>query len=172
MTRLTDRIFGLVTILVAFMYIMSATQIQASFLSDPVGSKTFPIIVAVVAVICGGVMILRPDAEPDWPEGYTLLSIAISVALLIGYSYALKPVGFLIPTAVVAGAISYQISPRPRFAALAGSASRLGCSCCSSLSWGLACLVYQKGWVSKWISFQTSRWALRSLSRLGRFSLL
>ena len=126
MTRLTDRIFGLVTILVAFMYIMSATQIQASFLTDPVGSKTFPIIVAIVAAICGGVMILRPDAEPDWPEGYTLLSIIISVFLLVGYSYALKPMGFLIPTAIVAGAISFQISPRPRFAALAGIGLSVG----------------------------------------------
>jgi len=126
MTRLTDRIFGLVTILVAFMYIMNATQIQASFLSDPVGSKTFPIIVALVAVICGGVMILCPDEEPDWPEGMTLLSIGISVALLIAYSYALKPMGFMIPTAIVAGAISYQISPRPRFAAIAGIGLSVG----------------------------------------------
>lgn len=126
MTNLTDRIFGLVTVLVALVYIMSAMQIQASFLSDPVGSKTFPIIVALVAVICGGVMILRPDAEPDWPEGYTLLSIVICVVLLICYSYALKPVGFLIPTAVVAGAISYQISPRPRFAAFAGIGLSVG----------------------------------------------
>lgn len=126
MTRLTDRIFGLVTILVALAYIASAMQIQASFLSDPVGSKTFPIIVACVAAICGGVMVLRPDAEPDWPEGYTLLSIAISVGLLIGYSYALKPLGFLIPTAIVAAAISYQISPRPRFAVAAGIGLSLG----------------------------------------------
>lgn len=145
MTRLTDRIFGLVTILVAFMYIMSATQIQASFLSDPVGSKTFPIIVAVVAVICGGVMILRPDAEPDWPEGYTLLSIAISVALLVGYSYALKPVGFLIPTAVVAGAISYQISPRPRFAALAGIGLSIGLFVLFKFILGLGLLGLPKG---------------------------
>ncbi len=126
MTRLSDRIFGLVTILVALAYIASAMQIQASFLSDPVGSKTFPILVAAIAVICGGIMVLRPDAEPDWPALRTLGSIGISVLLLIAYSYALKPLGFLIPTAIAAGVISYQISPRPRFAVMAGIGLSVG----------------------------------------------
>lgn len=126
MTRLTDRVFGLVTIMVALAYIASAMQIQASFLSDPVGSKTFPILVASIAVICGGIMVLRPDAEPDWPELRTLGSIGISVVLLIAYSYTLKPLGFLIPTAIAAGVISYQISPRPRFALLTGLGLSVG----------------------------------------------
>lgn len=126
MSRLSDRVFGLVVILVALAYIASALQIQASFLSDPVGSKTFPVLVASIAVICGGVMVLRPDAEPDWPEGWTLLSIVICVLLLIGYSYALKPLGFLLPTAVAAGVISYQISPRPVFAAISGIGLSIG----------------------------------------------
>ena len=113
-------------ILVALAYIASALQIQASFLSDPVGSKTFPILVASIAAICGGVMILRPDAEPDWPVGWTLLSIVICVVLLIGYSYALKPMGFLLPTAVAAGLISYLISPRPLFALASGVGLSIG----------------------------------------------
>ena len=126
MSRLSDRIFGLVVIVVALAYIASALQIQASFLSDPVGSKTFPVLVASIAAICGGVMILRPDEEPDWPEGWTLLSIVICVLLLIGYSYALKPLGFLLPTAVAAGVISYQISPRPLFAVVSGVGLSVG----------------------------------------------
>ncbi|MGJ8625837.1 MAG: tripartite tricarboxylate transporter TctB family protein [Sulfitobacter sp.] len=126
MSRMSDRIFGLAVILVALVYIASATQIQASFLSDPVGSKTFPILVASIAAICGGVMILRPDAEPDWPEGWTLVSVLICVLLLIIYSYALKPLGFLIPTALVSGAISYQILPKARFAALTGVGLSIG----------------------------------------------
>ena len=41
----------LVATLVALAYIASATQIQTSFLTDPVGPKTFPILVGVVAAI-------------------------------------------------------------------------------------------------------------------------
>lgn len=126
MSRLSDRIFGLAVILVALVYIASAMQIQASFLSDPIGSKAFPIGVASVAIICAVVMILRPDEEPNWPAAWTVVSIGISIVLLIGYSYALKPLGFLIPTAIVAGALSYQISPRPGFAVAAGLGLSVG----------------------------------------------
>jgi len=126
MSRHTDRIFGLAVILVALAYIASATQIQVSFLTDPVGSKAFPIGVASVSIICAVIMILRPDQEPEWPELWTVFSIIISIILLIGYSYALKPLGFLIPTAIVSGALSYQISPKPAAAAFAGLGLSLG----------------------------------------------
>ncbi|MHA1572272.1 MAG: tripartite tricarboxylate transporter TctB family protein, partial [Alphaproteobacteria bacterium] len=49
----SDRIFGLLILVVALAYIASATQIQTSFLADPVGPKTFPMIVGVVLAICG-----------------------------------------------------------------------------------------------------------------------
>lgn len=126
MGRMSDRVFGLAMILVALAYIASAMQVQVSFLSDPVGSKAFPIGVASVAIICCVVMILRPDEEPEWPAMWTVVSIGISIALLVGYSYALKPMGFLIPTAVVAGALSYQITPSVKGAALAGAGLSVG----------------------------------------------
>ena len=118
----SDRIFGLVSALVALAYIVSATNIQTSFLSDPVGPKVFPIGIGVIAALCSLYMVLRPDPEPGWPVARTWLALAFAVAVLIGYAYALKPLGFLLPTAVVAAILSYQISPRPRFAAITGVA--------------------------------------------------
>lgn len=146
MTRLSDRIFGLAVILVALVYIASATQIQASFLTDPVGSKAFPIGVASVAIICAIIMIMRPDEEPEWPELWTVFSIIISVVLLVGYSYALKPLGFIIPTAIVSGALSYQISPRPKFAALAGLGLSLGLFVLFKFILDLGLIGFPKGW--------------------------
>ncbi len=147
MVRLSDRIFGLAVILVALAYIASALQIQVSFLSDPVGSKTFPIIVASVAIICAGIMILKPDEEPAWPEGWTIASILISIVLLIGYAYALKPLGFLIPTAIVAGALSYQISPRPRGAVLAGLGLSIGLFVMFKFVLDLGLVAFPKAWM-------------------------
>ena len=115
----SDRVFGLVVIFGALAYAAGAFQIQASFMSDPVGSKTFPLIIAGAAAVCGLVMVLRPDPEPDWPGGTSLVSLVLSVLVLICYAYALKPLGFLIPTAIAAGILSYQIEPRP-LAAVAG----------------------------------------------------
>lgn len=126
MSRLSDRIFGLIVIGVALAYIAGALQIQSSFLSDPVGSKSFPIIVASLAIVCGLFMIFRPDEEPGWPDAKTLVSLAICLALLVGYAYALKPLGFIIPTMVVASALSYQITPNPRNAVASGVGLALG----------------------------------------------
>lgn len=146
MSHLSDRIFGLAVILVALVYIASATQIQVSFLSDPVGSKAFPIGVASVAIICCVVMILRPDEEPEWPELWTLFSILISIVLLIGYSYALKPLGFLIPTAIVSGALSYQINPDVKKAVLSGLGLSAGLFCLFRFVLDLGLVGFPKGW--------------------------
>ncbi len=146
MSQLSDRIFGLAVILVALVYIASAMQIQVSFLSDPVGSKAFPIGVASVAIICAVVMILRPDEEPEWPELWTVFSIIISIVLLIGYSYALKPLGFIIPTAIVAGALSYQITPKPKFAVLSGLGLSLGLFVLFKFILDLGLIGFPKGW--------------------------
>jgi putative tricarboxylic transport membrane protein len=122
----TDRVFGVVVFLLALAYIASALQIETTFLPDPVGPKTFPILIASIAIICAGVMVFRPDPEPEWPALPTLLALGLSVVVLVGYAYALKPLGFLLPTAIAAGVLSYQISPRPRFAVLAGFGLSVG----------------------------------------------
>ena len=122
----SDRVFGLVVILGALAYIAGAFQIQTSFMADPVGSKTFPIILGVVAILCGLIMLVRPDEEPDWPDSKTLVNIAIAVLVMVFYAYTLKPGGFLIPTAICAAVLSYQISPRALPAALTGVGLSIG----------------------------------------------
>ena len=122
----SDRIFGVVVIIGALAYIAGALQIQTSFLSDPVGSKTFPILLGVVSILCGLVFIFRPDDEPDWPDVQTIGNIAIAVIVMVAYAYALKPMGFLIPTAICAAILSYQISPRIGPAALTGIGLSIG----------------------------------------------
>ena len=116
----SDRIFGLVVLMVALAYGASATQIQTSFLVDPVGPRMFPYLIAGVAGICGFFLLVRPDPEPEWPGIRALGALGFSIIVLVGYAYALKPLGFLVPTALAAGLLSYQISPQPAKAAMAG----------------------------------------------------
>lgn len=144
----SDRIFGLVVIVVALGYILSATQIKASFMADPVGAKAFPIGVGIVAILCAMVMILRPDEEPDWPEGRTLLSLGFAVVVLVGYAYALKPLGFLIPTTIAAAIVSYQIHPNPRTAALSGVGLSVGLFVLFKYALGLGLVAVPKGWIA------------------------
>ncbi|MEM5500368.1 tripartite tricarboxylate transporter TctB family protein [Ahrensia kielensis] len=144
MARKSDRFFGLVVILGAFAYIAGALQIQTSFLTDPVGAKTFPILVASIAAICGCSIAWRPDEEPGWPSIQTLLSLVVSVALLCGYALALKPFGFIIPTALTAGILSYQISPRPAFAIVAGIGLSVGLFVLFKIVLGLGLVAFPK----------------------------
>ncbi|HFQ15604.1 MAG TPA: tripartite tricarboxylate transporter TctB family protein [Rhodobacteraceae bacterium] len=124
--KVSDRVFGLVVTLVALAYIASATQIQSSFLADPVGPRTFPIIIGSVAALCGVLMVLRPDPDPQWPGLGTFFALVFAVVVLVGYAFTLKPLGFLIPTAFAAGILSYQIHPRLATAALSGLGLSLG----------------------------------------------
>ncbi|MCV2867278.1 tripartite tricarboxylate transporter TctB family protein [Defluviimonas sp. WL0002] len=116
----TDRIFGVVVILVALAFIASAYNLPPGNIFDKLGPKVFPIIVGVGMAISAAAMIMKPDAEPDWPQARSLLSLAFATVVMVGYAYALKPSGFLIPTAIVAGILSYQIDPKPVRAVLIG----------------------------------------------------
>ena len=141
----SDRIFGLVALFVALAYIASATQIQSSFLADPVGPQAFPMLIGGVAVICALFMILRPDHDPDWPVMRTFGALAVAVVVLVGYAYALKPLGFIVPTAIAAGILSYQISPRAGPAALSGIGLSVGLFTLFKFALGLGLVAFPKG---------------------------
>ncbi|UPH69815.1 tripartite tricarboxylate transporter TctB family protein [Abyssibius alkaniclasticus] len=116
----SDRILGLVAIVVALAFFASALQIQTSFLADPLGSKPFPIAISVVTLMCGLVMVFRPEPDPEWPSLRTFGALAIALVVLVGYAYSLKPFGFILPTVIASAVLSYQISPRPLPAVLTG----------------------------------------------------
>lgn len=143
---ISDRIFGLVAVLVALAYMASATQVQTSFLSDPVGPKAFPMLVGAVAALCGLYMVIKPDDDPQWPAGKTLLALLICIIVLVSYAYALKPLGFLIPTAVTAAILSYQISPRLVQAILTGIALSIGLFLLFKYALGLGLVPFPKAW--------------------------
>lgn len=144
----SDRAFGLVVLMVAVAYIAAATQIQTSFLSDPVGSKAFPIIIGIVAALCGLVLMVKPDPEPNWPASRTLVAILVAVIVLVGYAYALKPMGFLVPTAVAAAILSYQISPRIIPASIAGISLSIGLFLLFKFALGLGLVAFPKGFIN------------------------
>lgn len=122
----SDRIFGLVVLMTALAYIASATQIQTSFLTDPVGPKAFPMLIGAVAAISALVMVFRPDPDPEWPDVRTFGALLVAVLVLVLYAFALRPLGFIVPTAVTAGILSYQISLNPRAAVTAGIGLSVG----------------------------------------------
>lgn len=117
---MSDRLFGFTTAILALAFFASAYQLESPFFSDPVGPKTFPYLIASVAFIAAAVLILLPDPSPKWPNLMTLGRLLIAILILGMYAYTLRPLGFLIPTALAAGTLSYQINPKTLVASLTG----------------------------------------------------
>ena len=142
----SDRIFGAVMLVVALGYILSATTIQVPLFPDPMGPKMFPFLVAGGVILCSLVMILRPDPEVDWPPLTALGTILIAMVVMAGYAYGLKPLGFLIPTALAAGILSYQLRPVPIPAVLTGLGLSIGLFVLFKYALGLGLVAFPKGW--------------------------
>jgi len=145
---MSDRIFGTLTIVVALAYIASATQIKMAFFSDPLGPRWFPYIIGGVAVLAGLSVVLRPDDEPSWPSLRVAAKILFAGGVLVAYALTLKPLGFMMPTALAAGVLSYQIEPRKLQATLTGLGLSIGLFIIFKYGLGLGLFAVPKGWMS------------------------
>jgi putative tricarboxylic transport membrane protein len=123
---MSDRILGGLMVLLALFYIWAASLTEISFISDPVGPKTFPMIIGAMVGISGLTVLLRPDPEPQWPALGSLLEILAAVILLFIYAAVLSEVGFVICTAVAAAFLSWRLGSGPIEAILAGIAMSIG----------------------------------------------
>lgn len=106
---MSDRIFGAVGLALALFYVWAALQIQESFLSDTVGPKTFPIIVASILGLSSLIILLRPDPEPVWPPLSRVAEIAAAVVVMVLYAEFLSTLGFVIATALAAAYLSWRL---------------------------------------------------------------
>ncbi len=122
----SDRIFGLGIIIVALFYLWSAAHIQLGFLSDPVGSRTFPYLVGGLGLLCALVFVNWPDPDPQWPKLPVLAKIAAAAGVMLLFTMALKPYGFIVPAAIASALLSYLITPRPVRAAITGVGLSVG----------------------------------------------
>ena len=123
---MSDRILGGASVVLAIFFIWAATQIELSFLSDPVGPKTFPIIIGVMVGVAGLVIMLRPDPEPQWPALGRILEIVAAVVVMVAYAELLPEIGFVIATAIAAAFLSWRLGAGPIQAVIAGIAISAG----------------------------------------------
>ena len=123
---MSDRIFASVGLLFALLFIWAAFHIELSFISDPVGPRTFPIIVAVVMALSCLVIIIKPDVEPNWPGVARLLEIAVATGVMVAYALALPEVGFLIATAVASAFLTWRLGTAPLWSVVSGVLTSIG----------------------------------------------
>ena len=117
---MSDRIFGVIGLLLAIAFAWSALIIEESFLSDSVGPKAFPLIIAAVLGITSLVIALKPDAEPAWPPMLRFAEIAAAAVVMMLYASLLPEFGFLIATALAAAYLTWRLGTRPLQSLLVG----------------------------------------------------
>lgn len=123
---MSDRIFGGIGLLFAIIFVWAAFQIELSFISDPVGPRTFPIIVAIIMALASLVIIIKPDVKPQWPIAARLLEIAIAAGVMVAYALALPVAGFLIATAVAAAFLTWRLGTQPLWSLVSGTLTSIG----------------------------------------------
>jgi putative tricarboxylic transport membrane protein len=117
---MSDRIFGGIGLLLAAFYIWAASIIELSFISDPVGPKIFPYIIAGLFGVASLAIILRPDAPPKWPSMTRLAELSAGVAVMVAYVYLLPVVGFVLSTVIASAYLSWRLGASPLAACAAG----------------------------------------------------
>jgi putative tricarboxylic transport membrane protein len=123
---MSDRVFGVVCILLAAFFVWQATGIQTGFIVDPLGPKAFPMIIGAVLGLGGLYPILKPDPRPDWPAAGRLGEIGFAVAVMIAYALALPEIGFVASTAIAAALLSWRLGTPPHKGAFAGIVIAIG----------------------------------------------
>ncbi|WP_170550403.1 tripartite tricarboxylate transporter TctB family protein [Ruegeria atlantica] len=123
---MSDRIFGVVGLLLAIGFAFSALAIEESFLSDAVGPKAFPLIIAAILGLSSIVIALRPDVEPEWPALGRLVEIGAAVVMMILYAELLPVVGFVIATAFAAAYLAWRLGSGPLESVLVGVGTSIG----------------------------------------------
>lgn len=106
---MTDRIFGVVGILLAIGFALAAFAIEESFLSDAVGPKAFPLIIATILGLSSLVIALKPDASPAWPSLSRLAEILAAAVVMVLYAELLPVLGFIIATCFAAGYLTWRL---------------------------------------------------------------
>ncbi|UCE30353.1 MAG: tripartite tricarboxylate transporter TctB family protein [Burkholderiales bacterium] len=123
---MSDRVFGGLGLLLAVFFVWQAQLIELSFISDPVGPRTFPTIIGTVLGLASLVIVLRPDAAAQWPPAARLFEIAMSVAVMIAYAVLLPELGFVIATALAASYLTWRLGTAARWSVVVGALTSLG----------------------------------------------
>jgi putative tricarboxylic transport membrane protein len=93
---------------------------------DVVGPRAFPYIVGTILAICSLYILLRPDAEPDWPNLMNFIEIIFATAVMFLYGWVLSSVGFVIATIFATAYLTWRLGSKPLGSLITGVAASAG----------------------------------------------
>jgi putative tricarboxylic transport membrane protein len=112
--RAAARIPGALLTLAGVAIGLEATTFDVAFVSDPVGPKALPMLVAVILVGAGLRGLVRPPQAVRWPSRPVALRIVGAAAAFLSYALLLEAIGFFLATTLVVAALSHLYGAPPR----------------------------------------------------------
>jgi len=117
---MTDRITGAMLLAFTLWYGATAWGIPRSFFSDPLGSRAFPLTVAIFLVPLSLYLLLgRPTTRPVWPERSTWPTLVFALVAFVIYAAIMEPLGFAVSNTIAFFALSLVFRAPPLKGAIA-----------------------------------------------------
>jgi len=97
--RNVDRIGGLIILIFGAGYLLGATSMPSATIGDPLGHKTFPVILGGLMIFLGSSLLVKPGRDTEFsPLKRTFISVILLAGLLGGYGYSLPILGYPLGT--------------------------------------------------------------------------
>jgi putative tricarboxylic transport membrane protein len=88
---------GVVIFVIAALYTRQAGTYAITF-GDVLGPTVFPVIVGIPMMILSASLVVFPTGQVDWPAPQRMGRQAAALAVLVGYTLLLEPLGFPLAT--------------------------------------------------------------------------
>jgi putative tricarboxylic transport membrane protein len=105
-TGAADRVVGGVLLLAGIATGLEATTFDVAFLTDPVGPRALPFLVALTLAGAGARMLAKPRAAVTLPSRTATVRMAWAALAFLAYSALLPWIGFFLSTTLVVAVLA------------------------------------------------------------------
>ena len=117
---MTDRIAGTLLILLAITYFIVGSEYDTELLADPLGPKSFPMMLGLVLGLFSLYLVVRPDPEPRWHGWRHWRRQIVALAALVLYGIVLEYLGFIASSVAASGYLAWLMGAGRGQAVLVG----------------------------------------------------
>ena len=111
---------GVVMFVIAALYTRQAETYAVSF-GDVLGPTVFPAIVGIPTMILSASLVVLPTGQVEWPTPQRMARQLAALAVLVGYTMTLEPLGFPLATFALITLIGITLGGTPWRAMLLGA---------------------------------------------------
>lgn len=115
------RLAGAAIFVIAALYAWTSSSYEAPF-GDVLGPSVFPLIVGIPAMILAASLVAVPAGRVDWAPPRRMARQGAALAILLGYAFLLRPLGFPLATVLLVVALGLALGGPPWRCVLLGIA--------------------------------------------------